>query len=57
VRRYAGQKYLAAGLAGWRVIRFDQITLENVERLAEQVRNKILRFSTESTLVEKSSNH
>jgi very-short-patch-repair endonuclease len=30
------EKYLAAGLAGWRVFRFgpDQITMENVERLA-----------------------
>ena len=30
------EKYLAAGLAGWRVFRLgpDQITLENVERLA-----------------------
>jgi very-short-patch-repair endonuclease len=49
------EKYLAAGLAGWRVFRFgpDQITLENVERMAEQVRDEIRRFSTESTLVEK----
>lgn len=47
------EKYLAAGLAGWRVYRFgpDQITLENVERMAEQVRDEIRRFSTESTLV------
>ena len=47
------EKYLAAGLAGWRVFRFgpDQITLENVERMAEQVRDEIRRFSTESTLV------
>jgi very-short-patch-repair endonuclease len=49
------EKYLAAGLAGWRVFRFgpDQITLENVERMAEQVRDEIRRFSTESTLVKK----
>ena len=49
------EKYLAAGLVGWRVLRFgpDQITPENVERIAEQVRNKIRRLSTESTLVEK----
>jgi very-short-patch-repair endonuclease len=49
------EKYLAAGLAGWRVFRFgpDQITLENVERMAEQVCDEIRRFSTESTLVEK----
>lgn len=49
------EKYLAAGLAGWRVFRFgpDQITLENVERMAEQVRDEIRRFSTESTLLEK----
>jgi very-short-patch-repair endonuclease len=42
------EKYLAAGLAGWRVFRFgpDQITLENVERMAEQVRDEIRRFST-----------
>jgi very-short-patch-repair endonuclease len=47
------EKYLAAGLAGWRVFRFgpDQITLENVERLAEQVRDEIRRFSTKSTLL------
>lgn len=47
------EKYLAAGLAGWRVFRFgpDQITLENVERMAEQVRSEIRRFSTVSTLV------
>ena len=49
------EKYLAAGLAGWRVFRFgpDQITVENVERMAEQVRDELRRFSTESTLVEK----
>jgi very-short-patch-repair endonuclease len=49
------EKYLAAGLAGWRVFRFgpDQITLENVERMAEQVRDEMRRFSTESTLKEK----
>jgi very-short-patch-repair endonuclease len=49
------EKYLAAGLAGWRVFRFgpDQITLENVERMAEQVRDEMRRFSTESTLDEK----
>ena len=49
------EKYLAAGLAGWRVFRFgpDQITLENVERMAEQVRDEIRRFSTESTLGKK----
>ena len=49
------EKYLAAGLAGWRVFRFgpDQITLENVERMAEQVRDEMRRLSTESTLVEK----
>ena len=48
------EKYLAAGLSGWRVFRFgpDQITLENVERLAEQVRDEIRRFSTKSTSVE-----
>ncbi len=47
------EKYLAAGLAGWRVFRFgpDQITLENVERLADLVRDEIRRFSTESTSV------
>jgi len=47
------EKYLAAGLAGWRVFRFgpDQITLENVERMAELVSDEIRRFSTESTLV------
>ena len=47
------EKYLAAGLGGWRVFRFgpDQITLENVERMAEQVRDEMRRFSTESTLV------
>lgn len=47
------EKYLAAGLAGWRVFRFgpDQITLENVERMAEQVRDEIRQFSTESTWV------
>jgi very-short-patch-repair endonuclease len=49
------EKYLAAGLAGWRVFRFgpDQITVENVERMAEQVRDELRRFSTESTLVKK----
>ena len=49
------EKYLAAGLAGWRVFRFgpDQITLENVERMAQQVRDEIRRFSTESTLGKK----
>ena len=47
------EKYLAAGLAGWRVFRFgpDQITLENVKRLAEQVGDEIRRFSTKSTLL------
>ena len=47
------EKYLAAGLAGWRVFRFgpDQITLENVERMAELVSDEIRQFSTESTLV------
>jgi hypothetical protein len=37
------------------VFRFgtDQITLENVERMAEQVRDEIRRFSTESTLAKK----
>ena len=47
------EKYLAASLAGWRVFRFgpDQITLENVERLADLVRDEIRRFSTESTSV------
>lgn len=46
------EKYLAAGLAGWRVFRFgpDQITLENVELMADLVRDEIRRFSTESTL-------
>jgi hypothetical protein len=45
------EKYFAAGLAGKRVYRFspDQITLENVERLAEHVGDEILRFSTKST--------
>ena len=49
------EKYLAAGLAGWRVFRFgpDQITLGNVERMAEQVRDVIRRLSTESNLAEK----
>ena len=49
------EKYLTAGLAGWRVFRFgpDQITVENVERMAEQVRDEMRRFSTESTLDEK----
>jgi very-short-patch-repair endonuclease len=49
------EKYLAAGLAGWRVFRFgpDQITVENVEGMAEQVRDELRRFSTESTLVKK----
>ena len=49
------EKYLAAGLAGWRVFRFgpDQITLENVERMAEQVHDEIRRFSTESTSAKK----
>ena len=49
------EKYLAAGLAGWRVFRFgpDQITLENVERMADQVRDEIRRFSTESTSAQK----
>jgi very-short-patch-repair endonuclease len=52
------EKYLAAGLAGWRVFRFgpDQITLENVERMAELVRDEIRRFSTESTLAKKPQN-
>ena len=38
-----------------RVVRLgpDQITLENVERMAEQVRDEIGLLSTESTLVEK----
>jgi hypothetical protein len=37
------EKYLAAGLAGWRVFRFgpDQITLENVERLVVLVTSPI----------------
>jgi very-short-patch-repair endonuclease len=37
------EKYLAAGLAGWRVFRLgpDQITLENVERLAALVAEAI----------------
>ncbi len=49
------EKYLEASLAGWRVFRFgpDQITLENVERMAEQVRDEIRRFSTESTFGKK----
>ena len=49
------EKYLAAGLAGWRVFRFgpDQITVENVKRMAELVRDEIRRFSTESTGTEK----
>jgi hypothetical protein len=36
------------------VFRFgpDQITLENVKRLAEQVGDEIRRFSTKSTLLE-----
>ena len=52
------EKYLAAGLAGWPVFRFgpDQITLENVERMAEHVRDEMRRFSTESTLAKKTSN-
>ena len=52
------EKYLAAGRAGWRVFRFgpDQITLENVERRAEQVRDEMRRFSTESTGTEKPQN-
>jgi hypothetical protein len=47
------EKYLAAGLAGWHVFRFgpDQITLKNVKRIAKQVRDKIRRFSTESTFL------
>jgi very-short-patch-repair endonuclease len=49
------EKYLATGLAGWRVFRFgpDQITLGNVERMAEQVRDELRWFSTESTLDKK----
>ncbi len=37
------EKYMEAGLAGWRVFRFgpDQITLENVERLAALVAEAI----------------
>jgi hypothetical protein len=37
------------------VFRFgpDQITVENVERMAEQVRDEIRRFSAESTFGEK----
>ena len=45
------EKYLEAGLLGWRVFRLgpDQITIENVSRLERQVRGEIDRFSTEST--------
>jgi very-short-patch-repair endonuclease len=41
VRRDVGQKYLEAGLAGWRVFRLgpDQITPENVQRLAALVQS------------------
>jgi very-short-patch-repair endonuclease len=37
------EKYLEAGLAGWRVFRFgpDQITLENVRRLAGLLRQGV----------------
>jgi very-short-patch-repair endonuclease len=45
------EKYLEAGLLGWRVFRLgpDQITIENVARLERQVRGEIDRFSTKST--------
>jgi very-short-patch-repair endonuclease len=38
------EKYLEAGLAGWRVFRFgpDQITLENVQRLASSIKKRFL---------------
>ncbi len=41
------EKYLEAGLAGWRVFRFgsDQITLENVQRLAELLRQGVVSSS------------
>ncbi len=41
------EKYLEAGLAGWRVLRFgpDQITLENVQRLAELLRQGVVSSS------------
>lgn len=45
------EKYLEAGLLGWRVFRLgpDQITIENVALLERQVRGEIDRFSTKST--------
>ena len=45
------EKYLEAGLLGWRVFRLgpDQITLENVARLERQVRGWIEQIPTEST--------
>ena len=45
------EKYLEAGLLGWRVFRLgpDQITIENVARMERQVRGGFDRFSTEST--------
>jgi very-short-patch-repair endonuclease len=38
------EKYLEAGLAGWRVFRLgpDQITLENVQRLASSIKKRFL---------------
>jgi very-short-patch-repair endonuclease len=38
------EKYLEAGLAGWRVFCFgpDQITLENVQRLASSIKKRFL---------------
>ena len=54
VRRDVGQKYLEAGLAGWRVFRLgpDQITLENVQRLTALVQRLAAQcpeFSTDNT--------
>jgi very-short-patch-repair endonuclease len=45
------EKYLEAGLLGWRVFRLgpDQITLENVARLERQLRGWIEQIPTEST--------
>ena len=41
------EKYLEGGLAGWRVFRFgpDQITLANVRRLAELLRQGVISSS------------
>ena len=45
------EKYLEAGLLGWRVFRLgpDQITIENMARLERQVSGEIDRFSTKIT--------